>query len=99
MHYHIEILDLVKIPPNIDFSDNLNFIHTFFTNSFITWGRGARVKQRSFNLHLLIKLHVQISCMQLSFGFSLCKRWVHSATKKAKPAPFFSIQAQEACIK
>ena len=25
MHYHIEILDLVKIPPNIDFSDNLYF--------------------------------------------------------------------------
>ncbi len=35
----------------------------------------GRVKERSFNLPLLIKLHGLISSMQLSFGISLCKKW------------------------
>ncbi len=37
----------------------------------------GRVKERSFNLPLLIKLHGLISSMQLSFGISLCKKWFH----------------------
>jgi hypothetical protein len=40
----------------------------------------SRVKQRSFGLHLLIKLHGRFSRMQLSSGVSLCRRWIfHSA--------------------
>jgi hypothetical protein len=51
----------------------------------------GRVKQRSFDLRLLIKLHGRISRMQLSSGFSHCRRWIHSVMKKEKPVFFISV--------
>jgi hypothetical protein len=53
-------------------------------------GIESRVKQRSFNLHLLIKPCGRIFRTRLSSGFfSLNRRRIHSVTKKEKSAPSF----------